>query len=263
MIQGENLQRGNGMTRRNEWEEFFNGHAPVYMDNSFTKNTVPEVDFILEELRLPPGSRILDIGCGTGRHAVELAKRGYQVTGVDISSGMLAEAKKAARKAGVNVEWVHADATKFTSTELFDAAICLCEGAFCLLGEGDDPTEHDSSILRNIYTALKPGARLILTTLNGCRMIRLYTPEDVKNGRFDPVTMTETESVEYDSPEGKKSVPVREHGYVPTELVTVLRLAGLEVEHIWGGTAGNWGRRQVELDEMEIMAIARKMANVT
>jgi hypothetical protein len=91
-------------------------------------------------------------------------------------------------------------------------------------------------------------------------MIRLYTPEDIKNGRFDPVTMTETEPVEYDSPEGKKSVLVREHGYVPTELVTLLRLAGLEVEHIWGGTAGNWGRRQVELDEMEIMVIARKTA---
>ena len=56
------------------------------MDNSFTKNTVAEVDFVLEELSLPPGSRILDVGCGTGRHAVELARRGYQITGVDISS---------------------------------------------------------------------------------------------------------------------------------------------------------------------------------
>ena len=87
------------MTRRNEWEEFFDGHAPVYMDNSFTKNTVAEVDFVLEELGLPRGSRILDVGCGTGRHAVELARRGYWVTGVDISSGMLAEAEKVAREA--------------------------------------------------------------------------------------------------------------------------------------------------------------------
>ena len=77
------------MTRRNEWEEFFDGHAPVYMDNSFTKNTVEEAEFVLEELGLPAGGRILDVGCGTGRHAVELARRGYRVTGVDISSGML------------------------------------------------------------------------------------------------------------------------------------------------------------------------------
>lgn len=65
------------MTRRNEWEEFFDGHAPVYMNNTFTKNTVEEVNFVLEELKLPPGSRILDMGCGTSRHAMELARRGY------------------------------------------------------------------------------------------------------------------------------------------------------------------------------------------
>ena len=251
------------MTGSNEWEEFFDGHAPVYMENVFTKNTIAEVDFLLDELKLPLQSRILDIGCGTGRHAVELARRGYQVTGVDISSGMLTEAQKAAKEAGVKVEWVHADATKFTSTKLFDTAICLCEGAFGLLGTDDDPLEHDLSILGNIHAALKPGTRLILTTLNGYRMIRQYTPEDVKNGLFDPVTMVETESVEYDSPEGKKSVLVRERGYVPTELVMLLRLAGFHVDHIWGGTAGNWGRRQVELDEMEIMAVASKSTDPT
>ena len=66
---------------KNQWEEFFDGHASSYMDNSFTKNTVAEVDFILEELRLPSASHILDMGCGTGRHAIELASRGYRVTG--------------------------------------------------------------------------------------------------------------------------------------------------------------------------------------
>ena len=244
------------MTRRNEWEEFFDGHAPVYMDNSFTKNTVEEVEFVLEELRLPPGSRILDVGCGTGRHAVELARRGYQVTGVDISSGMLAEAEKAAREADVEVELVHADATQFTSDKLFDAAICLCEGAFSLLGSQDDPLEHDLAILRHIHAALKPGARFILTALNACRVIRQATQEDVESGRFDPVAMVEVYGMEYDTPEGKKSVLVRERSYVPTELTMLLRQAGFEVEHIWGGTAGNWGRRKIQLDEMEVMVVA-------
>ena len=247
----------------NEWERFFDGHAPVYMDNSFTRNTVQEVDFILKELGLPLRSCILDVGCGTGRHAVELAKRGYQVTGVDISSGMLAEAKRTARQVQVDVAWVHADAAKFTPTKKFDAAICLCEGAFGLLGTGDDPIEHDVSILRNIHAALKPKAKLILTTLNGYRLIRQYNKEDVESGRFNPNTMVETESVEYDSLEGKKSALVRERGYVPTELILLFRLAGFVVENIWGGTAGNWGHRQLELDEMEVMIIARKGANDT
>jgi len=249
------------MTERNEWAEFFNGHAPVYMDNSFTKNTVQEVDFVLQELSLPKHSHILDTGCGTGRHAIELAKRGYRVTGVDISSGMLAEAEKAAREAEVKITWVHADAARFSSTYLFDAGICLCEGAFGLLGKDDDPFEHDINILRNIGSVLKPGARLISTTLNGCRMIRQFSQEDVIKGQFNPVTMVETSEMEYNTPEGQKSVLLRERGYVPTELVMLFRLAGLEVEHIGGGTAGNWGRRPLDLDEMEVMVIARKAAN--
>jgi len=246
------------MTKKNEWEEFFNGHAPVYMENSFTKNTVAEVDFLLEELNLPSGSSILDIGCGTGRHSVELARRGYQVTGVDVSFRILAEAKKAAREAGVEVEFIHADATRFSSKKLFDAAICLCEGAFSLLGMSDDPIKHDIAILENIHAALKPGAGFILTTLNGCRVIRKVTQEDVENGRFNPVTMVELDTVEWDTHEGKKSLLVRERVYVPTEIVMMLQQVGFEAENIWGGTAGNWGRRKINLDEMEFMVVARR-----
>lgn len=249
------------MTKRNEWEEFFNGHAPVYMDNPFTKNTMQEVDFILRELSLPKHGHILDIGCGTGRHAVELARRGYRVTGVDISSRMLAEAEKVAREAKVNITWVHADAAGFSSTDVFDSAICLCEGAFGLLGKDDDPFEHDLNILRNIYSVLKPGAQFISTSLNGCRMLRQFSQKDVASGQFDPLTMIETSEMEYDTPEGQKSVLLRERGYVPTELVALFRLAGFEVGHIGGGTAGNWGRRPVDLDEMEVMVIARKAVN--
>jgi 2-polyprenyl-3-methyl-5-hydroxy-6-metoxy-1,4-benzoquinol methylase len=248
------------MTRRNEWEEYFDWHAPVYMNNSFTRNTVKEVDFLLEELKLPPGSRILDVGCGTGRHSVELARRGYQVAGVDISSGMLAEAKKAATEAGVEVKWIHADATQFKSNKKFDAAICLCEGAFGLLGMDDDPFEHEFSILRNINTALKPNGKIILTVTNGLALIRKFSQEDVEKGRFDPLTLAEVSPVEYDTKEGKESLLVRERGFVPSELVILFRQAGFEVNHIWGGTAGNWGRRKIDLDEIEVMIIARKAA---
>ncbi len=250
------------MAEKNEWEIFFDAHAPIYMENVFTKNTIEEVDFILEELKLPPGSHILDVGCGTGRHSVELAKRGYRVTGVDISSGMLAEAKKGANKAGVEVEWIHSDASKFTSPELFDAAICLCEGAFGLLGKDDDPLEHELSILRNINDALKADKKLILTVLNGLKMIRDHSREDVESGKFDPITLVEVSSQEYDTPQGKKSISLKERGFIPTELVMLLQQAGFKVEQIWGGTAGNWGRRKIDLDEIEVMIIAKKVTPV-
>jgi len=249
------------MTKRNEWEEFFDGHASAYMENPFTKNTLAEVDFLIEELKLPPGSRILDVGCGTGRHSVELARRGYLMTGVDISSGMLDEARKAAKEANVEVEWIHADATQFKSNNTFDAAICLCEGAFGLLGRDGDPFEHGLSILRNMNRALKPNAKVIFTVVNGLALIRRSKQEDVEQGRFDPTTMAEVSPMEYDTSEGKKSLRLRERGFVPTELVMMFRQTGLEVQNIWGGTAGNWGRRKIDLDEMEVMIIASKEAS--
>ncbi len=249
------------MTERNEWQTFFNGHAPKYMNEPFTRNTKEEIEFILEELKLKPESQILDVGCGTGRHSIELAKKGFKVTGIDISSGMLTEAKKAAKKAAVTVTWIQADAANFKPEREFDAALCLCEGAFGLLSSTDKPIEHDLAILRNINAALRPSAKIILTAPNGFEKIRKYSQKDVENGKFDPLTTVENFIMECETPSGTKRVTVRERGYIPTELILLFSQAGFKVEHIWGGTAGNWRQQQINMDEIEIMTVARKATN--
>lgn len=244
------------MSGTNSWEQFFDAHAAVYEESHYTKNTRREVDFLIEELGLPPGGSVLDVACGTGRHSVELARRGYAVTGLDLSAGMLAKAAEAGRAAGVEVEWVRADATRFARPTLYDAAICLCEGAFGLLGRGDDPIEQPLKILRNISRSLKPGVKVVLTVLNATHMLRKHDATDVAEGRFDPATMTESGA--YPPVEGLPPIAIRERGFVATELGLLCRLAGLTLLHAWGGTAGNWGRRPIDLDEMEIMIVARK-----
>ena len=106
-----------------DWRRFFDGHAPRYDENVFTRNTMAEVDFLIEALELSPGCSILDVGCGTGRHAVELARRGFVVTGIDLSPGMLEQARAKAEAAGVTVTFRQADATAFTVDEPLDVAI--------------------------------------------------------------------------------------------------------------------------------------------
>ncbi len=246
------------MTKEGSWEEFFDHHAPEYMENIFTKGTDQEVGFLLDELKLEKGAAILDMGCGTGRHSVQLAKHGLNVTGVDLSTGMLAQARKAADEVGVEVELIKADATKFTTDRQFEAAVCLCEGSFGLLGEGDDPHEHDLSVLRNVFAALKPGGKFILTALSALRKIRLTSKEAIEKGTFDPLTLVEIENLEYETAEGKKVYASRERGYVPSELTLMMKLAGFEVEQVWGCEVGNFKRCKIDPDGWEIMVIARK-----
>lgn len=240
----------------NSWRDFFDAHAPIYDDNVFTRNTSAEVDFLVEHLGLPPGAAILDVGCGTGRHSVELARRGFAVTGLDLSGEMLARAAAAAEAAGVVVEWVHDDATRFDLPARFDAAICLCEGAFGLLNAADDALGQPLAILSNISRSLRQGAPVALTTLSAVAMVRRLSDDDVAAGRFDPATSVEAS--EMPPRDGLEPLAVRERGFTPSELTLLFRLAGFSVTYVGGGTAGNWGLRPLELDEMEIMVLARK-----
>ena len=244
------------MSKTKTWQRFFDAHAPDYDSNVFTQNTRFEVDYLEKKLGLEPGAEILDLGCGTGRHSLELARRGYRPTGLDLSPEMLALAEKSARAESLDIRWVRADATSFDPPGEFDAGICLCEGSMGLLSEGDDPLEQPLSILRNLSRCLRPAAPAALTVLNGAALLRRYKASDIAAGKFDPLALTE--SVLMAPRKGEDEIPGRERGFVGTELRMLFKLSGLEITWMGGGTAGMWGDRPLDLDEIEIMVLARK-----
>jgi 2-polyprenyl-3-methyl-5-hydroxy-6-metoxy-1,4-benzoquinol methylase len=243
---------------KKEWQRFFDAHAVNYEQNSFTKNTVAEVDFILSLYPILPGSTILDVGCGTGRHSIEFARRGYEVTGLDLSTGMLDVARENAASASVEVTWIQADATNFSLETKFDFGLCLCEGGVGLIELGESAEEHDLSIFRNIANSLKPNAPFILTSLNGYSIIRQMKDEHTHDGRFDPVTMLANYQDEWDLPEGLTIMTIRERLFIAPEVVKMLTESGFAVDNVFGGTAGHWARRFLSLDEVEAMFVCRK-----
>ena len=180
------------------------------------------------------------------------------MTGIDLSEGMLNEARKFAIKENVSLELIQANAAEFQLPEQFDHAICLCEGALGLLGTDDDPSTRDLAILQNIYSCLKPGAYFILTVLNGLKKVREHSQKDVLDGKFDPVHLISYDHVLVNDKGKPKDLTVKEKGFAPAELIQLLSIAGFQILHLWGGTAGSWNREVLDLDEYEIMVIAEK-----
>lgn len=240
-----------------QWQKFFKYEADQYDNEPFTQATKEEVEFLIEQFRLPQGASILDMGCGTGRHSVPLAQHGFAVTGVDLSDHMLEKARARAAAANTHVTLIQCDATTFRSEPVFDAAIGLCEGAMGLLGQEDNPIERDLTVLKNINAALTPNGQLIVNALNVFRVAR-KVGNDAEADTFDVMSQTTLNTVVFETPEGPVEIPCRERMYTPTEFTLMLRAAGFTVEHVWGGTAGNWRRGPMDLDEYEIMAVARK-----
>lgn len=242
----------------NDWQQFFDTYADRYDQEIFTKNTEAELPFIVEKLGVPQGGAILDVGCGTGRHSVGLAAAGFRVTGVDLSQGMLDVAKQRALSAGVEVEWVHSNAADFVREGAFDGVICLCEGAMCLLGPGDDPLKRDMVILGNVLRSLKAGGRFLLNVLHASRHFRSHSDKDVAEGRFDVINLTElTDVVQHLGLEGE-GLSLRERSYTAPEIRRMLEWTGFGVHWVLGGTAGSWNLEQPKLDEYELMILASK-----
>jgi SAM-dependent methyltransferase len=155
-----------GQPQRDHWFETLADHlGGAYLRYSFTKGTDQEVTFLHEVLNLEPGMRLLDVGCGPGRHSRALAAMGIEVVGVDISQRFIDLARVDAPP-GATFE--RRDARSLTFDREFDAVISLCQGAFGLADGGSVPVvlDPDAAVLAGMARALRPGGRLVLSAFS-------------------------------------------------------------------------------------------------
>jgi len=227
--------------------------GPAYLRYSFTKGTEQEVDFLIDVLGLEPGrSRVLDVGCGPGRHAHELARRGITVHGIDLSSTFVELARRQAPE-GATATFEVMDARHLPYQEEFDAAISLCQGGFGLVGE-----EGDSEVLRGMARAVHADGRgkVAFTAFNAYFLVRHLEDQD----SFDPETAVNTEQTTLRNEEGHTE-PATLHTtcFTPRELRLLARQAGLTTTGIYSTAPGAYARNPPNLDSPELLVTAVRL----
>lgn len=157
-----------------EDEEFWKEY-PLFGDEG-VKESAKEVEDIISLADLETDMDILDLCCGIGRHSVELADRGYDVTAVDITEHYLEKARKKAEKRGVDIEFVKEDMRIFKREEEFDIVLNL----FTSFGYFEDQDEN-VKVLKNVYESLRPEGKLIMDVMGKEIMARIFQEKDWKD----------------------------------------------------------------------------------
>jgi SAM-dependent methyltransferase len=222
--------------------------GPAYLRNAFTMGTEQEVDFIVDALGLTPGMRVLDVGCGPGRHSLALARRGIDVVGVDHSAEFVRLAQAAASADGLSATFTELDVRELDRPGEFDATLCLCQGGFGLLG-GRDETE----VFGRIAATLRPGGGLVLSAFSAVFAIRhLEAGEE-----FDPATGVLHEVATVRGPDGTEApFELWTTCFTARELELLAAGAGLSDVEVHGVSPGAYARQRPTLDHHELLLLA-------
>jgi len=229
------------------WFEALAAHTGrAYLRYSFTKGTEQEVGFLIDVLGLEAGMRVLDVGCGPGRHAHALAEQGITVVGLDISERFVELAREGSPPGAT---FVRGDARTMRYSSEFDAVISLCQGAFGLV-----PGE-DAEVVRRMVGALRPGARAAVSAFSAYFQVRWLGEGD----EFDAGTGVNHELALVRDEDGNDATfDLWTSVWTPRELRLVAAAAGAEVEGVWSVAPGDYARHPPDLEHPEWLIVLRR-----
>jgi D-alanine-D-alanine ligase len=240
------------------WASWF---GPAYLalyDHELAQRTPSEIDQLEALLGIRTPLRILDLGCGQGRHAIELARRGYEVTGLDLSSYLLGVARERAEAEGLRVRWVLGDMRQALPGQQFDVVLSL----FTTLGYFADQAD-DLRVARAAASMLVPRGRFFVEVVNGERIIDNFQERDwftvgdtavMERRTLDPASrrMVVTRTVDRHGQSEVNAHVIRLYG--ARELEMLLRDAGLEPVQLYG----DWDGSSLRADSVRVLAAATK-----
>jgi SAM-dependent methyltransferase len=249
----EDLQRTEAHPPRHWFESLADHMGAAYLRYSFTKGTAQEVEFLVDVLGLRPGQRVLDVGCGPGRHAYALAERGLEVVGIDISQRFV---DLACDGAPPGASFVRADARDLRFDAEFDAAISLCQGGFGLAGGPGAPVDADLDVLDGIGRALRPDGMAAVSAFSAYFQLRWQEDSD----SFDADAGVNHERTEVRDEAGEAApADAWTTCFTPRELRLMAERAGLDVRAIWSVKPGAYAPDRPTIHTPEFLLIAARL----